>query len=166
MKNSLSEKELRFISELELERKYFFTIDDIIGFFKSREELRVYIHRLRKKGRIIKLNKKKFYLIPIRAVGNNWSEHAFIIIDEMMNGRDYAVVGAAAANYWGLSEQMPFAYDVWNTKRHGQISIMGTEIRFRKHKKKELPKAVEQEISGHKFRIVAKEEAKKWIPNV
>ena len=75
MKRSLSEKELKFISRLELKQKYFFTRDDIRTNFTSDNEMNVYLHRLKSKGRIIKLNRSKYFLIPVKAVGNRWSEH-------------------------------------------------------------------------------------------
>ncbi len=163
MKKSLSEKELSFISKLELKKKYFFTRDDIKDSFASVNEMNVYIHRLRKKERIIKLNKDKYFLIPIKAVGGNWSEHPFILIDEIMNGKDYAIVGKAAAHYWKFIEQIPHEYEVYNTKNHKLIKIFNTNINFKKRRKENLPKTVEKKINNHKFLIAIKKEAKKWI---
>ena len=163
MKKSLSEKELRFISRLELKGKYFFTRDEIKGNFTSINEMNVYFYRLKKKGRIIKLNKSKYFLIPIKAVGSRWSEHPFILIDEIMNEKDYCIVGKAAAHYWKLIDQIPYEYEVYNTKKQGIMKIFHTRIHFKKRRKKNIPKGVEKTIHGHKFIIVSKKEAKKWI---
>lgn len=163
MRKSISEKELTFISELELKKKYFFTLNEISRFFKSTNERGVYIYRLRKKGRIIKLNKTKYLLVPVKAIGSNWSEHPFIIIDEIMNGKNYCIIGKAAAHYWKHIEQIPFIFEVWNNKKHGIISIFNTKIEFKKHKKKDIPKGIVKKIYSHPFIIASKEESKKWI---
>src|SRR3989338_6320984 len=100
MRKGLSEKELKFISKLELKQRYFFTREDIKDNFTSINEMNVYIHRLKKKGRIVKLNKTKYFLIPVKAVHSKWTEHPFAVIDEVMNGKDYCIIGKAAAHYW------------------------------------------------------------------
>ena len=163
MKKSLTEKEIKFISKLELKEKYFFTRDDIRDNFTSANEMNVYLHRLKNKCRIIKLNKSKYFLIPIKAVGNRWSEHPFIIIDEMMDGKDYCIVGKAAANYWKLIDQIPFEFEVYNTKKQGIIEIFHVRLNFRKRRKKNIPKGVIAEMQNHKFIIASKEESKRWI---
>ncbi len=160
MKKGLSEKELVFISKLELKEKYFFTREDIRKNFNSDNEMSVYIHRLKKKGRIIKLNKKKYFMIPIKAVGCKWVEHPFVLIDEIMDGKDYCVAGKAAAHYWRLIDQIPVEYEVWNTRIQRKIKVFNARLNFRK--KRKLPNSIVREIYGHKFIIAKKREAKKW----
>jgi len=161
-RKGLSEKELNLISNLELKGKYFFTVKDAEPFFKDANERKVYIHRLKNKGRIIKINKSKYFLVPIKAVKGNWSEHPFILIDEIMNREDYCIVGKAAANYWKLIDQIPLVYEVWNTKKHKRIELFNSVMDFKKHKKKDIPKSEEKEVYNHKFLIATKEESKKW----
>jgi predicted transcriptional regulator of viral defense system len=163
MKQSLSEKELAFISKLELKEKYFFTRNDIKDNFTSDNEMSVYLHRLKKKGRIIKLNRSKYFLIPVKAVGSKWSEHSFILIDEIMNGKDYCIAGKAAANYWKLIDQIPFEFIVYNTKKHAMIKIFHARLNFKKRRKKNIPPGTIKEIQGHQFIIATKKESKKWI---
>lgn len=162
MKKGLSEKELKFISKLELKGKYFFTRKEIKNNFTSTNEMNVYLYRLKNKGRIIKLNKKKYFLIPIRAVNNKWSEHPFILIDEIMEGKEYCIVGKAAAYYWKLTDQIPREYEVYNTKKHKAIIIFHAKINFKKRRKINIPKSTEKTIYGHKFLIATKKEAKEW----
>lgn len=163
MKSGLSEKELLCISRLELHKQYFFSRKDIQEVFGTKNETNVYLYRLRKKGRIIKLNKDKYYLIPIRAVGRKWSEHPFIIIDEMMNGKNYCIVGKAAAWYWKHIEQIPFTYEVWNTHRHEEVNIFNTRIIFKKRRIRNFPQLIQKKITEHSFFIATKKESKKWI---
>jgi len=160
MKKSLSEKELVFISKLELKEKYFFTRDDMRDHFNSDNEMNVYLHRLKKKSRIIKINKTKYFLIPVKAIESKWTEHPFIIIDEIMSGKDYCIVGKAAAHYWKLIDQIPVEYEVWNTRIQRKVTIFNARFNFRK--KRKLPESVIKEIYNHKFIIINKKEAKKW----
>ena len=162
MKNSLSEKELGFISKLELKGKYFFIRDEIKDNFKSINEMNVCLYRLKKKGRIIKLNKIKYYLVPVRAVKGRWTEHPLIIIDEMMNGNDYCIVGKAAAYYWKLIDQIPFEYEVYATKKPKEVKIFNARINFKRRRKKNIPEGVTGIIYNHKFIIASRKEAKKW----
>jgi predicted transcriptional regulator of viral defense system len=162
IRKGISEKELSFISKFELKGKYFFTRDDIRDKFTTDNEMNVYLHRMKKKGRIIKLNKDKYYLIPVKAVNSKWSEHPFIIIDEIMNGKDYCIIGKAAAHYWKLIDQIPYEYEVYNTKKHELVNIFNSRIDFRKRRKKNIPTPEEKKIYDHKFLIASKTEAKKW----
>ncbi|MDI6655423.1 MAG: hypothetical protein QME59_05995, partial [Candidatus Hydrothermarchaeota archaeon] len=68
----ISDREIEVVSFLELNDRFFFTRKDIKHFFKNSNELNVYIHRLKRKGRIVRLNKTKYYLIPIRAFRGHW----------------------------------------------------------------------------------------------
>jgi predicted transcriptional regulator of viral defense system len=162
MKKGISEKELSFISELEFKEKYFFTRNDIRDHFTSDNEMNVYIHRLKKKGRIIKLNKTKYYLVPVKAKSGGWIEHPLIVIDEMMNGEGYCIVGKAAAHYWKHIDQIPFEYKVYNYRRHEKVKIFNTRIQFSRVGKKEVPKGVVRNKWGHTFIIATKKESEKW----
>ncbi|MBI2147847.1 hypothetical protein HYU19_05250 [Candidatus Woesearchaeota archaeon] len=160
MRKGLSEKEMSFISRLELKGKYFFTRDDIKQFFTGSNEMNVYLHHLKKKERIIKLNKTKYFLIPVKAVGGKWSEHPYILIDEIMNGREYCIVGKAAAHYWKWIDQIPVEYEVITPKKHGMVEIFHTRLHFRRRRK--IPQGVVKSISGHQFLIASKQESRQW----
>ncbi len=162
IRKGLSEKELKLISDLELNQIYFFRLSDITKYFKNENERNVYIYRLKKKGRIFKLNKDKYFLIPIKAVGNNWSEHPFILIDEIMNGKNYCIVGTAALNYWHLTDQIPQVFEIWNNRIHKKIAILNTILSFKKHALKDIPKGEKRQIYSHQFIIVTKDGSKKW----
>ena len=161
MKSGLSEKELAFISKLELKGQYFFTRSEIRDNFTSDNEMGVYLHRLKKKGRIVKINRSKYFLIPIKAVGRKWSEHPFILIDEIMEGKNYCIGGKAATYYWKLITQIPFEYVVYTTTKHGKMTLFNARINFRKIRK--LPNSVTKKIHGHKFVIATKKESEQWI---
>ena len=76
----LSSKEVSIISWLEFYQKYFFTSKDIAFFFDNKRAIYRIIEKLLRKKRMIKLNKNKYYLIPIKARTGKWSEHEFKIL--------------------------------------------------------------------------------------
>jgi predicted transcriptional regulator of viral defense system len=157
----LSAKEIKVVSYLELEKKRFFTRNDIKKFFKNKNELNVYIHKLKKKKRIIKINKNKYYLIPIQAYKGKWSEHPFILIDEICNSKGYCIGGKSAAHYWGFIEQIPIEIEVFSRTRQGKKKLFGFNIIFRRVRR--LPKYIKRKIKDHDFLIAAKDECKRWI---
>ena len=156
----LSNKEIKVVSFLELEEKRFFSKKDIKSFFKSESDLYKYLSSFKRKGRIVRINKDKYYLVPIQAQ-KSWAEHPFIVADEMFNGKDYYVGGKATVHYWGFIDQLPAVIDVFSTTRQGNRTVLGTRFRLKRVRK--LGKFVKRMIAGHSFLIASKEESKKWI---
>lgn len=164
MIKGLSEQEVKIIAWLEFNNQYFFESAKIKHFFKKKSQRYDFIKRLVKKKRIIKINKSKYYLVPIKAVKGGWAEHPFIIVDEICNSKDYFIGGWSAANYWSLTEQIPFVTSVYTTRRQGKIKLLSATIEFhRTTKKKTQEKSVVQTIQDHQFRILSKEESRKWL---
>ncbi len=158
----LSGKEIEVVSHLELEGKQFFKRADIRTFFKNRNEMNVYINRLKRKGRLIKLNGEKYYLIPVRAYKGRWSEHPFIVIDEVFNGKNYFIGGKAAANYWGHIDQIPTQIDVYSTKRQGEKKIFNFRIRYRRTTHRNMKNFVSRKIKNHQFLIAGRKRSEQW----
>ena len=79
-----------------------------------------------------------------------------------MDGKNYCIVGKAATHYWKLIDQIPFMYEVWNTRKHRKFSVLNTKLIFKKHKLSELPKSAKRQIYEHSFIIATKKESKKW----
>jgi predicted transcriptional regulator of viral defense system len=160
----LSQKEVEIISWLEFYQKYFFTINDVTHLFKDKKQRYNVIQRLIHKKRIVKLNKEKYYLIAIKAKSGKWTEDPFIIIDEIMDGKDYFIGGWGAANFWRITDQIPFRYDVYTTRRQGKYKILGVEISFHRTTKNNIKdKATIKKIKGHEFKIINKNESKRWM---
>ena len=159
----LSKKEIKIVSYLELKDKRFFTREDIKKFFKDYNEMTVYLHRLKNKKRIISIRRGKYYLVPIEAYQNKWSEHPYIIIDEIFDNRGYYIGGKSAANYWHLIDQVPTIIDVYNTTRQGTKSIFNAKLRLIRTTKKNMKSYVLRKINNHPFIIASKEKSRKWI---
>jgi predicted transcriptional regulator of viral defense system len=160
----LSKKEIEIVSDLEFNKKYYFTVDDIKNHFINKKQMINSIYNLRKKGRIVNLSRNKYYLVPIKARTGKWAEDDFILIDELFNSKDYFISNWAAANYWRLTEQIPMKFDVHTTKRQGKVKVLNTPIIFHRTTKKRIQSAsVIRKISDHEFRIMSKEKTRKWI---
>jgi len=161
---SLSKGEVEIIAWLEFNKKYFFTIKNIESFFRDKTQRYNVIKNLLKKKRILKLNREKYYLVPIKAKSGRWVEEPFIVIDEIMNGKDYFIGGWGAVNYWRLSDQIPFRYDVYTTRRQGKIKVLNTEVTFHRTTKDNITKnSIIKNIKNHDFRILDKRRSRKWI---
>lgn len=159
----LSSKEVKIISWLEFYQKYFFISKDIKQFFSSKTLLYKGIQKLLSKKRITKLNQNKYYLIPIKAKSGGWAEEDFIIIDEICNSGEYYIGGWSAANYWRLTDQIPFWHDVYTTNKRGRKKILNTGIIFHQVRKIEKSKYSIEKIKEHEFKILNKKETIKWM---
>ena len=80
-----------------------------------------------------------------------------------MDGKDYFIGGWSAANYYGLTDQIPFWIEVFTTKRYGRKKIFNTGFIFRRTTPAKIRKAVIQKRDKHLFRIMSKKEMKKWM---
>jgi len=159
----LSSKEVSIISWLEFYQKYFFTSENINFFFDNKRALYRIIEKLLKKKRIIKLNKNKYYLIPIKARTGKWSEHEFIMVDELCNSGEYYIGGWTSANYWRFSNQIPAWIEVYTKNKQGKKIIGNTRIIFHRARKVDKDKYIIKKIKGHEFKILNKKESKRWM---
>ena len=159
----LSEKEVRVIADLEFCEKRFFTRDDVKHHFNSRSKINYFIHRLKTKKRIIKLNRNKYYLVPIYSRTGRWSEDAFIIADEMMNGEGYYIGGWASAYYWKLTDQIPMKVEIFTNKRGGFAKILTETFLFKKTTQNRIDNAVTKKNKGHSFKILNKKNTGIWL---
>ena len=160
----LSKKEIQVVSDLEFRKMYYFTTADIRSHFKNKRQVINTIYTLRKKGRIIKISKSKYFLIPIKARTGKWTDNTLIVTDEMFNGKDYYVGGWYAAHYWKLTDQIPAQIDIYTTKRQGKIKIFNMRFVFHRTTAKNVEKmSIIQKTEGHSFRIIRKESAVEWM---
>lgn len=159
----LSKLEVKIIAWLEFYQKYFFTIKEIEQFFENKSQRYNTIKRLVKKKRIIKLNKNKYYLVPIKAKSGAWIPHEFVIVDEICNSGEYYIGGWTSANYWKLTNQVPFTLEVFITKKQGKMNLLNTKIYFHRIRKIDKNKYVIKKIANHEFKILNKKESKKWL---
>ena len=159
----LSKKEIKVIADLEFRKKYYFTTDDIKAHFTNKRQMINTIYTLRKKGRIIKLNRNKYFLVPIKARTGKWTDNPIIIADEICDGKDYYINGWYAAYYWKLTDQITMQVDIYTTRRQGRKKILNKRFVFHRTTKKSIKNAVTQKIENHNFKIIRKDNAIKWM---
>ncbi len=159
----LSDRAISVISDLEFQDKYYFTKDDIVKHFENKKQLYNFIYNQRKNKRIIKLNKNKYFLVPIKARYRVWTDNPLIVADEIMNGKNYYIGGWYACKYWGLTDQVPMQIDIYSHNKYGKVKILNKRYVFHRIRSEALKKNVKKSIKGHSFKILKKLEAKKWI---
>ncbi|MEI7961483.1 MAG: hypothetical protein WCI04_04050 [archaeon] len=159
----LSNQEMKLASELEFKGNYYFTRKNIALLFENEKQITNTLYWLKKKERIIKLNRSKYYFVPIKARTGKWIDDITVAIDEILDGQDYFIGGWFAANYWRLTDQIPFQADVYTTRRQGKVKIFNMRIIFHRTSKKNLKKAIVQKIQNHNFFILNKKEAQEWM---
>jgi len=162
---NLSDKAITIISDLEFKEKYYFRKDDIRKHFDSNKQLYDFIYNQRKNNRVIKLNKDKYFLVPIKARYRTWTDHPLIVADEIMNGKEYYIGGWYASKYWKLTEQVPMQIDIYSPNKYGKMKIMNKRYVFHRIRPEALKKGVKKKIEEHQFIILKKSEAEKWILN-
>ncbi len=158
----LSDKAITIISDLEFKKKYYFTKEDIKIHFSSDKQLYDFIYNQRKNKRIIKLNKNKYFLVPMKARHRVWTDHPLIVADEIMNGENYYVGGWYAAQYWKLTDQIPMQIDIYSPNKFGKMTIMNKRYVFHRIRPEALTKGTKKKVEGHQFIIIKKTEATKW----
>ncbi|MBU2099782.1 hypothetical protein KKG83_02480 [Candidatus Micrarchaeota archaeon] len=161
--SGLSKKEMEIVSWIEFYGKYFFRVQEIKRFFKSKNQRYNVMKNLLKKKRIIKLNRSKYYLVPIKAKSGSWIENPFVIADEIFDGSNYFVGGYAAAYFWKFSDQIPAQIDIFTTKRQGKKEIFNMRFVFHRTTKKSLENSVSKNIGNHSFNVLNKKQAKEWM---
>ncbi|MFH1209983.1 MAG: hypothetical protein V1663_04305 [archaeon] len=159
----LSKKEIKVISELEFRRLYYFTIEDIKDLFENKRQMINTVYTLRKKGRIINLNKNKYFLVPIKSRTGKWTDNPIIIADEICDSKDYFIGGWYAAYFWKLTDQIPMQIDIYTTRRQGKVNLLNKRFVFHRTTKKRIGKSITKNIQGHSLRIQNKRETKKWM---
>lgn len=159
----LSNRAINVISDLEFQEKYYFTKKDIKKHFENKKQIYDFIYNQRKNKRIIKLNKDKYFLVPIKARHRVWTDHPLIVADEIMNDSNYYIGGWYACKYWGLTDQVPMQVDIYSPKKYGKKEIMNKRYVFHRIRKKALKKRVKKKINNHSFFILKKSETTKLL---
>jgi predicted transcriptional regulator of viral defense system len=159
----LSDRAINVISDLEFQEKYYFTKKDIEKHFENKKQLYDFIYNQRKNKRIIKLNKDKYFLVPIKARYRAWTDHPLIIADEIMNGENYYVGGWYACKYWELTDQVPMQVDIYSPNKFGKIKIFNKRFVFHRIRLDALKKGIKKKIGNHQFIILKKDKTKKWM---
>lgn len=156
VKDSLSSKELKLVSRLELDNRKFVRIKDIMKILScDRKSAYNIVYKLTKKKRLIPIKKSTYLVIPVKAVGSKWSEHEFIIAKQFV--KNYYIGYLSALNYYGFSEQIPRTIFIANMNRSGTLKIKNLKFRFIKIKKEKFFGYDDIKIEDEKINLSDKE---------
>jgi predicted transcriptional regulator of viral defense system len=153
----LGSNELKLLFTLEEKDKKIFTSNEahsILG--NSDSAVKNVLYRLRNKGRIEKIEKGKYLLIPAKAGYNgSWSEIPYLVAQYLIE--PYYIGFWSALNYWGMTEQTPRTVFVATIKRKRDLIYGSTRFEFVTLSENRFFGFVEQEISEGKFKVSSKE---------
>lgn len=156
-KIQLGSQELTLLFTLEQEGMEVFLYRDarrILG--GSQDSTKGVLRRLRKKGRILEIEKGKYLLVPSRAgVEGSWSQVPYLLVPRLVE--EYYVGFWSALNHWGLTEQVPRTVFVATTKQKRPVEFGPTTFRFVRISPKKFFGTTDTKIAGGSFRISDRE---------
>ena len=122
------------IKNLMIDRKLI-TIEEMLRNHKSeRKSLYVALSRLQKKGRIERIEKGKYMIIPLGAEKGKYTLNEFVIGSLLV--KPYTIAYWSALHYYGLTEQIPNTVFIQTTtrKKNQIIEIFGVRYKIVKIK--------------------------------
>jgi len=128
MKNgyrNLSKDELYLISRAEFEKQKLITTQFAQKLFPDKNKASRVLVFLTQKGRLIRIEKGKYILVPIKAPNQQWMPNEFVVADLWMGATPYYIGYFTMYNYWGFTEQIPRTIFVLNTAKSCKKEISG-----------------------------------------
>ncbi len=122
---NLSKDELYLISRAEFEKQKLITTQFAQKLFPAQNKASRVLDFLTQKGRLIRIEKGKYILVPIKAPNQQWMPNEFMIADLWMGGAPYYIGYFTMYNYWGFTEQIPRTIFVLNTAKSCKKEISG-----------------------------------------
>ncbi|HEW91873.1 MAG TPA: hypothetical protein ENF81_04955 [Thermotogaceae bacterium] len=122
------------IRNLMIDRKLI-TIEEMLRNHKSeRKSLYVALSRLQKKGRVERIEKGKYMIIPLGAEKGKYTLNEFVIGSLLV--KPYTIAYWSALHYYGLTEQIPNTVFIQTTtrKKNQIIEIFGVRYKIVKIK--------------------------------
>lgn len=128
MKNAyknLSKDELYLISRAEFEKQKLITTQFAQKLFPDKNKASRVLVFLTRKGRLIRIEKGKYILVPIKAPNQQWMPSEFVVANLWMGATPYYIGYFTMYNYWGFTEQIPRTIFVLNTAKSCKKEISG-----------------------------------------
>ena len=126
MENSyknLSKDEIYLISRAEFEKQKLITTAFVQKLFPDRNKASRVLVFLTRKGRLLRIEKGKYILVPIKAPNQQWMPNEFVMADLWMGNVPYYIGYFTMYNYWGFTEQIPRTIFVLNTAKSRKTVI-------------------------------------------
>ena len=149
---AISEKETEFLSILASKNQSIFGFaeaEKYLGFYDATKSS---LKRLAQKGRIKRIEKGKYLVVPLEAgPEKEWAENAFIIANEIT--RIGAIAYWSALRLWNLTEQLPRAIFIQSPERKRDKKILNMDYKFITIKKSRFFGITAIEMSGQRVRV-------------
>jgi len=116
--------------------KNFIIVEEILKNFKgNKDSLKIALHRLEQKGKIERIEKGKYLIIPLGAEKGKYTLHEFVIGSTLIES--YSIAYWSALNYYSLTEQIPTTVFLQTTarKKNQDIKVFGVRYQIIKIKK-------------------------------
>ena len=156
-KIKLGNMEIALLSSLEHDKKITFTFSEAyqILSYTKRQVVRNVLSRLVRKGRMKRIKKGIYLLVPFRF--KDWGEHEFSLAPLL--AKEYYISFWSALSFWSLTEQMP--RQIYIATKYPIKSRVFEEVNYKfiTLSKRYFFGFSEAEIRGRKINIASKEKA-------
>jgi predicted transcriptional regulator of viral defense system len=125
----LSKDELYLISRAEYEKQKLLTNEYARKVFGDPKKAANTLDKLKRKGRLIQIERGKYFVVPIKSPNQLWSPNEFITAKYWMGNTPYYLGYFGMYNYWGFTEQIPQTVFILNTGK-SRTKIIGN-IRYK-----------------------------------
>ena len=134
----LSKDEVYLISRAEFENRKFITRDFTLKLFKDDKKTNNILYNLKRKGRLLQIERGKYFIIPIKAPNQLWTPNEFITAKNWIGNTPYYIGYFTMYNYWGFTEQIPQTIYILNaqksrTKTIGNLKFKAVKIDTKKY---------------------------------
>lgn len=154
MEYSLGPLEAKLVFTLEKDSRTVFTVDDARGLLDASDEvLWKLLHRLTLKGRIQRIKRGFYVLVPAKAgYLPKWREQVYAMIDDLLN--DYYLGYWTAMNHWHMTEQLPLtAFIATTSRRRDFVYDDVVPIKFITLNPRKFFGWTTEEAGSHRFRV-------------
>jgi len=126
----LTRNESLLLSSLSEKGETIFRIEDVATELKcSYEYAKVLANNLTKKKWVIVLRRGVYLIVPLSAgVRSHYTEHEFVIASHLVS--PYYIAYWSALNFYGFTEQTPFAVFVATTRRTKNREVLNVKYNF------------------------------------
>jgi predicted transcriptional regulator of viral defense system len=154
---NLGKVEIMLLSSLEHDKKTLFSFQDALKRIpnSSRPVIRNTLSRLVKKGRVKRLKKGEYILVPFRL--KDWSENELSLVSFL--SKEGYVSFWSALSFWSLTEQLPRQIYVAAKYTIKDRAFEEVKYKFVKLSKRYFFGFTEADIGGRKVYIATKEKA-------
>ncbi|MFH1415371.1 MAG: type IV toxin-antitoxin system AbiEi family antitoxin [Elusimicrobiota bacterium] len=153
----LSKDEVYLISRAEYEKQKIVTRAFTLKLFNNPKKTDNILDELRRKGRLLQIEKGKYFIVPMKAPNQLWVPNEFVTAKYWIGEASYYIGYFTMYNYWGFTEQIPQTMYVLNTKKSKTKVIADTKYKAVKITKEKYYGIKKIKIEGEEIIISDRE---------